>query len=367
MTLVALHSPLIVPYTLGFFDTNSPNLANTILINAAGEGIGAAIVIPKAGAIRKIGFRTATITTGGDVDCRVETLDAAGIPSGTLWAANTNDVITIAGADDNVWKWSDAFGADATVAVGDTLAIIVVGAAATTLNGNVTSTVLGSTEQRGYPHGLTNTASWAKSQNAMDLAVEYADGSRPHILGLFPVTAFATTSYNLNSSPDEIGMKFTIPFACKVIGVVSSGVSAAGTTFAVKLYDTDGVAVLASRAAIDGDHTFSGASGRMFLFTTEATLVAGSTYRVSYLPETATNILIDEFTVNEAATMEAHPMGTSWFRSTRTDGGGWTDTATDRRPLIGLVISALDDGAGGAVNIFPRRNTLYVPDPVVTL
>ena len=79
-----------------------------------------------AKSIRKVRFRTGTVTTGATLDIRIETLDASGDPSGTLWAANTNVSHVLNATDDNVWLVTGALTADATLAVGDKYAIVIV-------------------------------------------------------------------------------------------------------------------------------------------------------------------------------------------------------------------------------------------------
>lgn len=69
----------------------APSLGN-YLLDANGEKAALVFAATAAKAIRKIHFRTGTVTTGDTVDCRVETVDTAanGDPTGTLHTTNSN-------------------------------------------------------------------------------------------------------------------------------------------------------------------------------------------------------------------------------------------------------------------------------------
>src|SRR5688572_19255053 len=95
---------------------------------------------PIADAITEIYFRTGAVTTGCDVDVRVESV-SNGRPSGTLLNANSNVVVTIDNADDNVWKTA-ALTAAATLTAGQQFAIVLVVSSGTpNLNLKAVSTV----------------------------------------------------------------------------------------------------------------------------------------------------------------------------------------------------------------------------------
>ena len=74
------------------------------LLDAAGEIAGFVFRAPKAGEIDQIHFRTGTVTTGDDLDVRLETVDAAnGDPTGTLADTNSNATQAVGNGDDDTW------------------------------------------------------------------------------------------------------------------------------------------------------------------------------------------------------------------------------------------------------------------------
>ena len=45
--------------------------------------------------------------------------------------------------------------------------------------------------------------------------------------------------------------------------------------------------------------------------------------------------------------MQLMPGDSQCYYATRTDGGAWSAVTDTRRPLIGVRLSAIDDGSGG--------------------
>jgi hypothetical protein len=343
MTLVAL--PNLMEYPSGLMGTSGLTL-NSTTMDAAGEGAAWVFPSPKAGTITKVYVMTGTVTAAEALDVRVETIDASGNPTGTLWAANTNGQIATPAANTGYWV---TLTAAATVAAGEFVCIAVRWVSFTA--GNLTIrhnyNALGPFVGRGVPYALANTGSWAKSSSPPLFAVEYGDGSRPHVGGFPTNSTTISQTVNTGSTPDEVGAYFSVPFPCKVKGVALKITPVTGHTYAVKLYDTDGTSVLASKTGIDSDiSTLTGGSPHMVLFTAEATLTAGGLYRVTFLPETATNQTWFRASVDAAATLESWPGGASFYKTSRSDAGAWTEDQT-QIPQMALLLSALDDGAGG--------------------
>lgn len=84
------------------------------------------------------------------------------------------------------------------------------------------------------------------------------------------------------------------------------------------------------------------------LFDSSVTLTAGEVYRCVLSPDTTTNVTGREITTATASLMDAMPGGAVIHRTTRNNGGGWTDTTTMRMG-IGLLFDGLDDGTSTGV------------------
>jgi hypothetical protein len=332
MALVSLDS-LIVPF---------PNLATssfnaTMIIDANGEKAGWVMQAPKTGTIDRVGFLTVTVTTGDTVDVRVETVDASGLPTGTLFGTNTNNSQVIAAADDNTW-FEVTLTAGASVTRGDFFAVVVSlpGSGAT---GNMQIARYSPVISITPPYCLLYTSSWAKGSFSPVGSVRYSDATYPPIPGLVSVTALAANNVNTGTTPDERGVKFVPNCGCKVSGIWFATSSASDSV--VKLYDSTDT-LLASKA-YDGD-VAQATNPRMVTLDTEVTLTAGATYRATVLPSSATNVQLWRLTHRSDAAAQMPGNDWAFQETTRTDAGAWTDTA-NARTQMGLVLSAVEDGA----------------------
>ena len=317
-----------------------------MLLDAANEKAGAVIEVPKAGSIRKIHFRTGTVTTGDAVDVRVETVNASGDPSGTLWAANTNGSQTILFSDDSTW-FTTTLTADATVAIGDRIGVVIALSAVPVGNLNISRVGVMNADLMGVPYTDLFTASWAKGANKPCIALEYSDSTFSHTPNTYPVTALTSRTYNSGSSPDERGIKFQVPFKCRTRGLWWRGdTPVTAGTLRGKLYDSGGT-LLVQTPSEDHDYFQIATTTYFSDFTAPQTLDINTVYRLTLLPETTTNLGLYEFSVNAAGIMDCFAGGQNVHLTTRTDAGSFTDTTT-QRALMGLLIDQLDDGAGGA-------------------
>lgn len=319
--------------------SDDPRTSSTT-VDAAGEYMAAIFQAPKTGNISKIGYFAATATGSPAVDVRLETVAGTGLPSGSLKGTNTNGSSSPLS---NTWNWVTLTSA-AAVTKGDYLAAKVLYSSGTSLLINHWEANTNAPSALAFPYSARNTGSPGKTTFFPAFAVQYDDGSIP-FTGMLPFSN-TTLSQNINSgsTPDEKGIKFTVPFSCKCVGAAFRQDSSA-TTFTVKLYDGSNT-LLESVASIDSEFSVSTGGEVIALWDTEVTLTVGATYRLTLLPDAGTNIIIYRATVDASATREAWPGGTAFQSTERTDAGAWTDTATEI-PFISLLLSALDDGAGG--------------------
>lgn len=331
MSLVALPSPLHYPASL---ESDGAPTLTTNLLDAAGEYGAFVFSAPKTGNISAIGYLPGIATGSPAVDIRVETLGADGLPSGSLWAANTNAAHS---PTTTTWEWVNLTAA-AAVTKGQLVVIKIAYSSGTSIAVRRWSSV---PTRTGFPYGVVNTGTPGKTGMYL-YAVKYDDTTYPYI-GSFPLSSLTITdALSDATTPDEIGNVFTVPFACKVCGI-SLRVNPGGP-YALKLYNSAD-SVLESVTGIDLDWMFVAGANQRVLFDTEVTLVAGDTYRITFLPEDGSSSTIYGGIVDASATREAWPGGTAWQRTHRTNAGGWTNTATAIQ-FMTLLLSAVDDGAG---------------------
>lgn len=343
MTLVA-----VPPFAWGELETPFfPGTVPNTVLDANSEATAFVFQAPKTGTIDRVGFRTATVTTGDTVTVSLQTVDAStGNPTGTLAGTNTSATQVVNAADDNVW-FEVTLTAGASVTRGDVLAFVVaLPSSGSTGNMQITRGQTPFLTQFPYGSNFTGGA-WAKTtQGAACKAVRYSDSTWPYTLGMTPIASAVGSfgqgnSFSSSSTPDERGCKITMPFPCKVSGSWHRGSGTTAGDYTMKLYDVSNT-VLASKT-FDGD--FNPVIGGVVwqMFDTEVTLAAGDVVRLTKLPTTTTATTLIDMTY-PTGLASASPLGSSHVHTFRTDAGSWTDV-TDKSTLCGLIISALDNGA----------------------
>lgn len=339
MTLQSVPGGVAIPNVIRG-SAASPTLS-TDAVNSTTAKQASIFRVPKSGNVHKIGFNLAAVTTAGAPNIQLQTVDATtGLPTGTGYAASSATNFTPAAG------WNEVtLGADVAVTAGDEIAIVIAangGASSFTVN-MLTDTIWSG----GYPFCARFSAgSWAKRAKRPVMALIYDDATCGQVLDNFPITSITAATFNSGSTPDERALKFVAKWPMRVAGV---WVFADGDgDFSVKLYDTDGTTVLGT-ITTDKDIREGTNEDTYFLrFTTPITLVVNSTYRLSILPTSATNMTMYEFVFPSAAAMDACELGQNWSQSQRTDAGAWTDNTLTRPIGVGLMIDKFDDGLSGA-------------------
>ncbi len=329
--------------------TNAP-IYGTMLLDAADEKVACIVQAPKTGNIRKVGFRTGTVTTGATLDIRLETVSATdGDPTGTLLATDTNVSHVLGDGDDSIWITTAALTADAAITIGDIFSIVIVNPSGSPGTFLITKGGDPTFAQLIFPYADLFTSSWTKqafSQTPV-CAVEYDDGTYAN-MGTVVYSATALLSWNSGSTPDEVGIKFKLPFTTRIKGINAIFELDQDTT--VKFYDNaDSLLTF-----IDLDKDQRGADPirqHDIIFPAPQTILKDTFYRITFLPSTTTpDIRASELTFASAAIMDA--WGSQNFHKTeRTDAGAWTDTTT-KSMSITLFFDQFDDGVsagGGAI------------------
>lgn len=329
----------------------------TMLMDAAAEKAAYIFTIPKTGTLDTYEFRIGSVTNNPDNGLRIsfQNLDANGDPDGTQdqfrdiagpFSANTwivPGLITSDGTDT---------GTKRSVTVGDRIAVVI----------EFVSFVAGDSLQILSLQNFSNSAekldgqefycdqflvAWGKTAGDIpNGALKYETSGYYPINGwTFPLLTGNARAYNSGSTPDEISLRFQIPFAGECDGAWVR-LDMDGDCDVV-LYD--GTTVLAS-ASLDSSARLVAAGANVFARWTPQVLAANTTYRIALKPTTVTNVTLFTWTSDNAGLMAAASGGIEWYRSERTDAGAWSDTTTER-PLIGLHLNAIDVAApsgGGA-------------------
>ena len=301
------------------------------------------VCLPKDGTVTDIGFLISTKNgTPPAYSVGIVTIDSAGAPTTTGYGGSAVKAYTPTSTG---WKWVTLDTA-ATAAAGDLVALMVYpGVTAPDASNNISAVVDSIGEGFGHSR-IKQYGYWYEGTTAPPMAIRYSDGS---VYGY----AIATTSpwyiIRSNTTPDEVGCKFTLPLEMSVVGLkfyvdkVHWGGSA---TFDVVIYDADNN-IMRSLSVADKDHV-SGVT-QVNLSFDPVTLSANTVYRAVIKATTATagDMYVNTYFLESAAARSFFPCGAEWQLTTRTDAGAWTDTATAIVPMA-LYAESITLPAGGA-------------------
>jgi hypothetical protein len=332
MTLVTT-TPFRYP---GWLQTNSQNINGIQTLDASGEYCGYVYQALEDMTISCVGWRSSA-SGSPTAEIRIETVNAAGYATGTLWTADSNVVTgTIV---TNTWR-QDNLTTAAVVTRGQFFAIKWVYLSGTNLapqnDGN------SETNSHTIPYEITNV-SGADAKSRADrqfLALGSSPTSFYHLPHALPVSAQSANTFN-NTGSTTHGLRFRLPFPAQLIGV-RMVLNAAVGDFNLVCYDNDGNEL--TNTAIDGNYNYEGnQAASNFFFTNPITLQAGVWYRVAQEATTSTNSNINTITLHSPAYLTACPFGTDGHYTTRA-AGVWSDTQL-QFPLYDLWLRKVDDAA----------------------
>lgn len=325
-----------------------PAIGN-LLIDASGEKVALIFQAAFTGNLRTIMFRTATVTTGGTVDVRLETVDAtSGDPDGTLVGTNTNASVVIAAADDNT-VFTATLTADAAVTRGNLYAVVIV--AGSPGNINIATFDIDATST-GFPYGDLYTTSWTKQARRMLCAVADSSGVFYNIAGVTFFSSITERNFGNSSTPDVWGIRFQVPFPCTIRGFWMTAELDGDAT--VKLYDSDGVTVLTSVTFESSQRGSAAEVTHRHAFPADVSLAKDTYYYLGLEPVFSTTVGFYTAALPSLAVMDAWDGGALVHVASAKDPSGtgsWThhNNGTDGylKAWMGVELSAFDDGTGG--------------------
>ena len=344
MTLVAA-GPLYVP-DINYFNAKFPTFTGTLL-DAAADRFAAVFRAPKTGNLRKIEVRFGAVPVLTTSDLTIGLQDVSlttGDPDGTFDQSATIATGSIV-ANTTV---KATLGADRAVTRGELLAVVVqFGTFASGDSLNINWMQQGAS---GGPYYFSyvvvnSTGAYAKFNSAQAcFSIEYDDGSYAFSPSLLPVIVGSADAFNNTSTPDEIGLRFQVPMPCR-IGGCHVNIDADGD-FNIVLYTAAGRTVLAS---VDKDtRNVTGQAASPIWFTDEVTLAANTTYVLAVEPSSATSVILAFYDVSSAAVLDQLSGGQAFHYATAKNPSTTADftMTTTRRPVMGLILTAVDDGTG---------------------
>ncbi len=356
MTLQTLSRPMYWPDLSRVSAAAAP--ANDVAMTSAGHYACIVLRAYRAMIITHFGFLPQAATGSPTATLTLETVDATtGLPTGTLWnAAGGGSTVTTGTLTAAAWSLS-ALTASATFVAGDVFAAKIAMASGTTL----TNARLGSYLQPSStnPYIVNNTGAPAKAVTiAKCMALGESSTSFVPFDGMMPVSAASSTAFN-NTNAAKRGVRFQVPFACRVVGM-RIFLNTGNGDFNALIMNDAGTDLGSTSIAVDKDQTFANAGGSHdIMFTTAAVLVPGIWYRLAIEPSSATNTVSYTFTLPTADYRSAMPGGLNYTYAALAS-GSWDDTQTTLVQVMDLIIDQLDDGAGGAT-VVTMQNTQIIP------
>lgn len=333
------------------------------VIDATGEKLAwtGRVWTPNRGtkSIRNVGFLFGTVTKAGGSGLTVSLQDPSLTANPTQPDETQDQTVAIANGDSgftsNAWYTTGNLSADRSVAFGEALSVVVeydgsgrLGSDAVNFR-NPGFALFGGAAS--FPAVTLKTASWALQSVAPNIVLVFSDGTFGTLAGGFPCSAISNVAFKQDTAgSDEYAVEIPITFKCKVDGfwIVFSNSAATGD-FDVVLYDGT-TAMTGGTVSHEANWLAGGSETRLCqsLFSQEIELNAGTTYRLAVKPtQTTSTVTLWYFDVSVAGHMGLHTMGENCVLTSRIDGGSWAAATSTRRPLLGLRVSSLDDGAGG--------------------
>ncbi len=291
---------------------------------------------PKAGNISSLGFRIGgVVTTGGTLGIRLETTAAASTPTGVLHGTNTDGSIAVVSGDVNTWKVC-TLNAPATVTKGQVLSIegTISGTSASFQVSRGSGGVWVGSGAMPFVRYFTG-GSWGGVSGFPALYATYDDTTEPmiwgaesHITGSSSSEAVAVNS--------ESGIKFSLPFPSTLAGVWAHRFG----PVTWRLYSSLEV-LLASWTLGAAGFNSTGHGSTFYMFPTTYDLAANTDYYLVGLNSGGGSLTQATY---PASRQDWKPWPLAYRATT---GVSFTNTAT-KRPPMGPLVTAFDDGVGGS-------------------
>jgi hypothetical protein len=309
--------------------------------------------VPKTGTLKGVEFDIESVTSSQDIKVSFQDLTNSSfgqpdevadqyrvITPGVGW--NTTGIMSSDGTDD---------GTKRSVTIGDFLAVVIEWDSTQgdlEINQNGMSGWSGASGTQKFPYMVRKDAGgWDAGAGAFRyprFALQYDDGSYGYIPFVWPLDAATSISVNTGTTPDEVGLLFSLPFTAKVGGVWA--MASATQNFDFVLYNADSGSVVQTypwdldlRSAAAGH--FGGSNTLHVQVGDQVTLTADTLYRLVIKPTTGSTVTTAQHQLASADLRACYGEPSNWSYTSRTDAGAWTDDDTIL-PHIGIIIEAIN-------------------------
>ncbi len=342
MTLVSLRMPISFP-DVSLDPYGVPAMAAAASLSNAAHYASYVFSAKEDMTISHVGFMPGAVGSSPTIEVRIETVDASGLPSGTLFGTNTNAISATVLA--STWTIT-ALTASATITKGQVFCVkLKLNSGASCVIQHLNNAVQRMT--RSFPYQVHNTGSPAKAAlvTTACLALGSSATSFYALPGAMPIISYSAGAFN-NTSSAKRGLRFVPNFNCRAIGVRFFKTNSSGDCNVLLMSDA-GTELSSSSTAYDGDHApISTRDMVEVYFDNTVTLTAGTAYRAVVEPSSATNTNISIVTLPSADYFSATAAGaTTVAQYTSFATATWTDSTTEL-PFIEVLLDQIDNGAG---------------------
>lgn len=319
---------------------NAPTISSSTGtgIDAAGEQWATIFQVPKTGTIDRIRFATGTVSSSQDLSVSLETVSATdGFPTGTDYGGSAPETVASPAA---TTIYTVTFATPASATKGDIIAVVIQWAGT---SGSVLFSRWGGTSAliNNQCYGALYTGSWAKYTTSPPMFSVLYDDDTSEYIGAAPATITTPNrAFNTGSTPDEVGLRFKMPFGARATGVIGWVSPTAGRNTSLVLYSDAGTALATASPDFDQTANLNGAANLPYLFSSTVTLAKDTWYRLTYRPDTANNVTIPYLAFTDSYEL-GQIAGSDVYHCERTNAGSFTDSTNAYTP-ISLLINAID-------------------------
>jgi len=342
------------------------------LLDADGEIAAWVTQAKSTQAVAGVQFRVNTITTGGLVDVRMESVNAStsatglanSFPSGNLYCTNTSSyAYTFQSGDDNIWVSSQNFNSICQPIVGDYYAIVIIRPAGSTFNGNIAASFASAGSNFDYIIASNTAAGYVRVTNPPNMAIKLADGTFQRNWCATTYDNFTTT--NTTTTMKEIGNSFTPPFGGVIRGFHLLW-DADSQPIVVKLYQ--GTTVADSIILSTGARTSNNGTSHHYFFPSTGTYnAANSTFYITVSTiaggASATFMIMQAREVSTSLGLydQTYPGGSFinevQVKTTVSSTADFIQTPTTSRMFLSVVYDQIDVGSAAST----KMNTFIGP------
>lgn len=323
---------------------------NNHTLDATADDLGFVFQMPEDATITTVGWRQGTLTgTPGTLRVGIQGVGAAGLNDGTYLASGNGyvDITSWSSGNDGLFV-TGTLGSSVTLTRGQLVCLYFKPQATGTWDASnkVTITTWATGNQRRFnlPYAIQNGV----LQTSFDDEV-FMLRSSSKTYGQ-PWQNLTSATINSTTTPDEIGMAFTLPStwgSTYTIRGARIGVNlgTSNAQFEMRLYNGT---TLLQNVAIDTDQVYRFSQNTYEFFFNESTLSTldyGSEYIVSLQCTNANNIQ-PVYTVFPTDTDKSAVSNATLKYVSRTDAGSWSET-TGRLPAFEILLDSTSVAAGG--------------------